>query len=80
METMGVFFSFKYKLSLNLIDLIIPFVIQYDFLCFCLSNVIVFYRYVLIYCTSKIPVRWPGQCYGFTLSLIFKYCGSIGLY
>ena len=24
--------------------------------------------------TSKIPVRWPGQCYGFTLSLIFKYC------
>ena len=30
--------------------------------------------------TSKIPVRWPGQCYGFTLSLIFKYCGGIGLY
>ena len=28
-------------------------------------------------CTSKIPVRWPGQCYGFTLSLIFKYCGGI---
>ena len=27
--------------------------------------------------TSKIPVRWPGQCYGFTLSLIFKYCGGI---
>ena len=27
--------------------------------------------------TSKIPVRWPGQCYGFTLSLIFKYCGAI---
>ena len=30
-----------------------------------------------IYYTSKIPVRWPGQCYGFTLSLIFKYCGGI---
>ena len=30
--------------------------------------------------TSKIPVRWPGQCYGVTLSLIFKYCGGIGLY
>ena len=30
--------------------------------------------------TSKIPVRWSGQCYGFTLSLIFKYCGGIGLY
>ena len=30
--------------------------------------------------TSKIPVRWPGQCYGFTLSLIFKYSGGIGLY
>ena len=30
--------------------------------------------------TSKIPVRWPGQCYDFTLSLIFKYCGGIGLY
>ena len=30
--------------------------------------------------TSKIPVRWPGQCYGFTVSLIFKYCGGIGLY
>ena len=27
--------------------------------------------------TSKIPVRWPGQCYGFTLSLIYKYCGGI---
>ena len=27
--------------------------------------------------TSKILVRWPGQCYGFTLSLIFKYCGGI---
>ena len=26
-----------------------------------------------LYITSKIPVRWPGQCYGFTLSLIFKY-------
>ena len=33
-----------------------------------------------LYRTSKIPVRWPGQCYGFTLSLIFKYCGGIGLY
>ena len=32
------------------------------------------YKYIL---TSKIPVRWPGQCYGFTLSLIFKYCGGI---
>ena len=21
-----------------------------------------------LYYTSKIPVRWPGQCYGFTLS------------
>ena len=42
MESMDFFFSFKYKLSLNLIDLIIPFVIQYDFLCLCLSNVIVF--------------------------------------
>ena len=31
----------------------------------------------LIVMTSKIPVRWPGQCYGFTLSLIFKYCGGI---
>ena len=30
--------------------------------------------------TSKIPVRWPDQCYGFTLSLIFKYCGGIELY
>ena len=27
--------------------------------------------------TRKIPVRWPGQCYGFALSLIFKYCGGI---
>ena len=34
----------------------------------------------LIIDTSKIPVRWPGQCYGVTLSLIFKYCGGIGLY
>ena len=32
------------------------------------------------YNTSKIPVRWPCQCYGFKLSLIFKYCGGIGLY
>ena len=30
-----------------------------------------------LFITSKIPVRWPGQCYGFTLSLIFKYCGGI---
>ena len=30
--------------------------------------------------TSTIPVRWPGQSYGFTLLLIFKYCGGIGLY
>ena len=38
-------------------------------------------NYVFKLCTtSKIPVRWPGQCYGFTLSLIFKYCGGIGLY
>ena len=35
------------------------------------------FSYIL---TSKIPVRWPGQCYGFTLSLIFKYCGGIWLY
>ena len=34
------------------------------------------YPFVVSY-TSKIPVRWPGQCYGFTLSLIFKYCGGI---
>ena len=32
---------------------------------------------MLYYITSKIPVRWPGQCYGFTLSLIFKYYGGI---
>ena len=30
-----------------------------------------------LFITSKIPVRWPDQCYGFTLSLIFKYCGGI---
>ena len=28
---------------------------------------------------GRVAMR-PGQCYGFTLSLIFKYCGGIGLY
>ena len=37
-------------------------------------TVVICWSYVV---TSKIPVRWPGQCYGFTLSLIFKYCGGI---
>ena len=41
-----------------------------------LKHTIQTHIYIYIY-TSKIPVRWPGQCYGFTLSLIFKYSGGI---
>ena len=29
---------------------------------------------------AKYPSVGRVQCYGFTLSLIFKYCGGIGLY
>ena len=43
-------------------------------------NMLECFTQIFIMSTSKIPVRWPGQCYGFTLSLIFKYCGGIGLY
>ena len=34
----GVCYSFEYNLSVNLIDLMIPKVIQGDFLCLCLLN------------------------------------------
>ena len=37
----AVFFSFMYSLSLNLMDLIIPKVIHFDFLCLCLLPLIV---------------------------------------
>ena len=37
----AVFFSFMYSLSLNLMDLIIPKVIHFDFLCLCLLTLIV---------------------------------------
>ena len=57
MESMGFFFSFKYKLSLNLIDLIIPFVIQYDFLCLCLSNLTVFTGMCLFIALVKVSRR-----------------------
>lgn len=40
-ESMSVRFICKCSLSLYLIDLIIPWVIQADFLCLCLLNLIV---------------------------------------
>ena len=43
----------------------------------CVSCTLLWYRFLQLFPTSKIPVRWPGQCYDFTLSLIFKYCGGI---
>ena len=45
-EFVGVCFIFKYNLSRNCIDRINPAVIQFDFLCLCLSNLIFLRAYM----------------------------------
>ena len=67
-----IFFCLLLVLVVYLLYLHLMF---YCYIVYCIGMLV--YNYIL---TSKIPVRWPGQWYGFTLSLIFKYCGGIGLY
>ena len=53
----AVFLSFMYSLSLNLMDLIIPKVIHFDFLCLCLLTLIVLVGKCLLAATVMVNSR-----------------------